>query len=168
LELTDNLDAVTEALDTGEAVRGVPTAASATMNGMLVVYVDPNSATEVIGNLTLNADFQNAEISGATSDFGIYSGTSPETLALDETMTGVLTIADAPLTNNDLGFPSFDAGVNGALTSAAGTYTIDGDMLGSILTVNGNAMAGGDLTGNVTGPAATTTLMEEGTFFAFE
>ncbi len=168
VEATDSLILIGDVLDAGEAVRGIPTAASATMNGIVFVNVERNSLTEVIGNLTLNADFQSARISGATSDFGIYSGFSPETLSLDETMTGALTVADADLTENDLGLPVFSTGLTGALTSAAGTYTVDGEMLGVIVTINGNALAGGDVTGNVTGPDATTTLMDEGTFLAFE
>lgn len=45
---------------------------------------------------------------------------------------------------------------------------VDAQLLGDIYTVDGKAIAGGDVTGNVTGPDAVTILMDDGTFYAFE
>lgn len=163
IALDNGLDALNLALALDEVDIQPVQAASVTVNGMVSAPYQNGGEKSLVGKLTLNADFSNAQISGSTSDFVVFSGTAETNLTVDETLTGALTITQAPLTDFGL---SFEMPLDGSLTGASGTYTVDADMNGVIAEADATVLALGTVVGTVTVPVAGTTTIQDGAFVA--
>lgn len=148
----------------GNIETSLPSGASATMTGLVGAQMGAGSNEYMAGKLTLNADFTNASIDGATSDFAIFDQSNPNAPVLVETLEGALDVADSSIFGNQFFFTDID----GTLTGADGDYTVVGELDGLVVEINGGAGAQGDFFGTIALPNATNVTIENGVFGASE
>lgn len=151
-------------LFSGSATTALPSAASATMTGLIGGQMGAGSREYLAGKITLNADFAGATIGGTTSDYSIFVENNSGAPVLSENLDGALTIADGTIFGNQFFFTDID----GTLSGAAGTYAVDGEIDGMVLEIDNAAGAQGDFLGTITLPNAVDVAIENGVFGASE
>ncbi len=158
------LDELGTAIDNGSIA--APTTAptgQATLNG----YVGLDGATDdesVVGNLTVNADFDAGTVTTSASDFGEFDFSDPSNPVAASTigvtggtLSGSGTINSTTITST----------LDGTVTTSAGNSTVDADMNGNVYDNGGTLLVAGTVTGTVTDPTGTSVL-EGGEFVASE
>ena len=169
------LSGVSAALDQLETAIGNGTVAApttaptgqATMNGY--VGVDGENDTEsVVGNLTVNANFDAGTVTTTASDFGEFDFTDPSNPVAVSTL-GVRggTLSGSGAINST----TISSTLDGTITSTNGDVTIDADLNGGVYDNGGTLLVSGDVTGTATDVTATDvtgTSTLEGDFVASE
>ena len=158
------LDELTTAINAGTIA--APTTAptgTATMNGY--VSIDGGNATEsVVGNLTVNADFDAGTVTSAASDFGEFDFTDPN----NPVAVSTIGITGGSLSGTGtINSTTISSTLDGNITTQAGNVTIDSDMNGDVLDNGGVLLLVGDVTGTAT-DATGTSALEGGAFVATE
>ncbi len=148
--------------DTLDVSGGPITAASVTLNGLIYTQLATQQNQFNAGRITLNANFANGTVNGQVGTIAVYR---PNATAYDvvETLGGSLLITDATLIGR-----AMEADLTGTLTGSSGTTTVDAQMSGNFLSINGVIEIDGDVTGSATNDDVGTVAITNGAFFAYE
>lgn len=157
--------ALSNAIEDGE-LAGVDTSTrtgTATMTGAIGIGdLGDDEELELIGELSVQADFDSDTASGSASNFGIYEEDTGR-LAEDGQVSGSLTMSNGTISGQD-----FDADMNGRLTNAGDDFDLGLALDGKFYDRGGDLVVGGDVTGTITDVGSLDVQNVEGGFVASE
>jgi hypothetical protein len=133
-------------------------AGQATLNGIVGVgNVGDDNELEVIGDLTIAADFDADVATGSASGFTLFN---METGAVENDVDGTLTMANGTISGTD-----FDGTLSGTLTDEGDDVNVALILDGGFYDHQGTLVVAGDLDATIT-ESDGTTLIREGGFLA--
>lgn len=139
------------------------TAARVTVNGLIYTQLATQQNQINAARLTLNADFANSTLSGQVGDYAVYQPSASTGYEIVETLGGSLAISNTSLNGMDM-----RADLTGTLIGSSGVNTVDAQMSGDFISINGVIEVDGPVTGTVTNADVGTVAITNGTFFAYE
>lgn len=114
-----------------------------------------NDGESVVGNLTVNADFDAGTVTTSASDFGEFDFSDPSNPVAASTLgvtggtfSGSGTINSTTITST----------LDGTVTTSAGNITVDADMNGNVYDNDGILLVSGTVSGAVTEPTGTSAI----------
>jgi len=129
----------------------MPTTGSATYNGVAGFDMGGDNASDMLAELSLQANFADSTVGGKLSNFTTSDGSQ---------MEGELNVADGIMNQQ-----AFDANVSGTLRDGAESSTFDGTMNGAFLGANADAVSG-TMNGSMEGTLANGATEFGGAFVA--
>ena len=160
----DDEQALFDAIDNGELAE-VDTSTrtgTATLNGAVGVDVsNEEQEVEVVGNLTITADFDADTATGTASDFGAYDGDG--NLLDGGDLGGSMDVTNGAISGTD-----FTADLDGTLVSEGDDFTFDLTMDGGFYDNDGDLAVAGEVTGTMLDVVEDVTDDVDGGFVATE
>lgn len=144
--LGDAMDDIESKIDDGslEAPAVMPTG-SATMDGYVAMDM-PDGPETVLGNLTVEADFDAGTVASSADGFSVWDFTGATPASIDAGITGGSLAGTGTIDRT-----SMTSTLDGLITTDSGNAAVDTDLNGSLYDNNGSLLVVGDVTGTLDG-----------------